>query len=525
MKKIIFVLSIVGFLLSYSHQNYSYANDVVYKSSQDDYVQISNLPTIFIDTENGVDITSKEEYVNAVVTVRGAANAEDDITEVVAEIKGRGNSTWGMAKKPYRLKFDKKINFLGNEAKEKNWVLLANYADKTLMRNALAFETTRQLFNFSFTPSVTFVDVVLNGKNIGSYLLTDQVEVKEKRVSVTEQETTVMAGSPEISGGYLIEVDGFAEKEISWFKTAKEMKITIKYPKDDEINTAQRNYITNYTQRMENALFSDNFFDEKRGWRRYVDEASWVDWYIACELFGNSDSWWSTYMYKERDEKFRFGPLWDFDIAFNNDYRIGNATRKYMRDAACEPKTWIKRWWEDESLHELVKNRWQEIGAENIRAFMTRYIDETEVLLDKSQQNNYEIWPTLSTRVHYEFDVRGSYEAEVKALRKYVNSRIDFLDAAWGVPAGIKDSHADSDIAIYPNLVEQSSDITIYNVAAGTAHVVIASVDGRIVASMNECPDSSGRLTIGCKDLSVGIYVVTIADAARNLYNGRLIVK
>ena len=282
---------------------------------EDKYKPLTNLPTIFIDTENGVEITSKEEYVNAVVTVRGAADEEVNITEVAAEIKGRGNSTWGMAKKPYRLKFNKKIQFMGNEAKEKNWVLLANYADKSLLRNALAFETARNLFDFAFTPSVTFVDVVLNGVNIGSYLVTDQVEVKEKRVDIMEQETTVKQGEPEISGGYLIEVDGFASREISWFKTTKDMQVTIKYPKDDEINAAQKNYITNYTQRMENALFSDRYADPERGWRHYVDEASWVNWYIACELFGNSDSWWSTYMFKDRGEKFKFGPLWDFDIA------------------------------------------------------------------------------------------------------------------------------------------------------------------------------------------------------------------
>ena len=106
MKKIIFVLSIVGFLLSYSHQNYSYANDVVYKSSQDDYVQISNLPTIFIDTENGVDITSKEEYVNAVVTVRGAANAEDDITIEATALLGESVSFYEAIDVEYKNLFD-----------------------------------------------------------------------------------------------------------------------------------------------------------------------------------------------------------------------------------------------------------------------------------------------------------------------------------------------------------------------------------------------------------------------------------
>ena len=493
--------------------------------NEDVYVPITNLPTIFIDTENGVAITSKEDYVDAVVTVRGAANDEDNITEVAAEIKGRGNSTWKMAKKPYRLKFKEKINFLGNDAKEKNWVLLANYADKSLLRNALASETARALFDFEFTPSVTFVDVVLNGENIGSYLLTDQVEVKKKRVSVMEQSTDVEYGDPEITGGYLIEVDGFADSEISWFETAKGMKVTIKYPKDDEINASQKNYIHQYTQRMENALFSGRFDDPEKGWRHYIDEASWVNWYIACELFGNSDSWWSTYMYKERDEKFRFGPLWDFDIAFNNDYRIGNATEKFMRMSGCDPKTWIKRWWEDETLQKLVKKRWVEMGAENIKEFMLNYIDSTAILLDESQKINYEIWPTLDTRVHYEYSVHGSYEAEVQALREYVEARINFLDLIWRKRADIdKKVTDDNEIVMVSNYIEQGDDIKIACVR-GVVNVVIALIDGKIVYSAQHVADVNNNVVVDSNELQAGLYIVAISDEHNHVCRGRLLVE
>ena len=397
----------------------------------DKYPQLTTVPTIYINTENGVGVTSKDDYVNAYVTVRGAENEEDNITEVLTEIKGRGNSTWGMAKKPYRLKFDKKIKFLGNEAKEKNWVLLANYADKTLMRNALAFETARNMMNFGFTPSVTFVDVVLNGENLGSYMLTDQVEVKSKRVPVTEQETTTTMSDPEITGGYLIEVDGFADSEISWFQTTKGMKVTIKYPKDDEINTDQSTYIANYTQNMEDAMFGANFTDAELGWRQYIDEASMVDWYIACELFGNSDSWWSTYMYKERDAVFKFGPLWDFDIAFNNDSRLGDATNLMMRTYAHDPKTWIARWWQDAGFVSAVKARWAELRVAGLEAFMTNYINNTATYLDASQKNNFEVWNILNTKVYRELSARGSYAAEVEFLRGYVINRIAYLDSQF----------------------------------------------------------------------------------------------
>jgi len=458
----------------------------------DMYSQLTTVPTIYINTENGVAVTSKEDYVNAYVTVRGAENEEDNITEVLTEIKGRGNSTWGMAKKPYRLKFDEKIKFLGNEAKEKNWVLLANYADKTLMRNALAFETARNMMNFGFTPSVTFVDVVLNGENLGSYMLTDQVEVKKKRVPVTEQETTTTMSDAEITGGYLIEVDGFADSEISWFQTSQGMKVTIKYPKDDEINADQSAYIANYTQNMENAMFSTNFTDAELGWRKYIDEVSMVDWYIACELFGNSDSWWSTYMYKERNDVFKFGPLWDFDIAFNNDNRLGDATNLMMRTYAHEPKTWISRWWQDAGFVSAVKTRWTELRAAGLEAFMTNYITTTATYLDASQKNNFEVWNILNTIVYNELAARGSYEAEVEFLKEYVRNRIAYLDTQFEMAETIcsvlvtSSNNSWGTVSVSETTVNANDTVTLTATPAEGCKFVNWTIDG--VDAGNENP-------------------------------------
>ena len=494
---------------------------------QDQYVQLTNIPTIFINTVNGVGVTSKDNYVEAYVTVRGAKNAEDNITEVLTEIKGRGNSTWGMAKKPYRLKFDKKIKFLGNEAKEKNWVLLANYADKTLLRNALAFETARNMFDFGFTPSVTFVDVVLNGKNLGNYTLTDQVEVKSKRVPVLEQEETTTLNDPEITGGYLIEVDGFADSEISWFQTNKGMKVTIKYPKDDEINSDQSYYISNYTQQMETALFSSSYTNAETGWRKYVDEASLVDWYIACELFGNSDSWWSTYMYKERGEIFKLGPLWDFDIAFNNDDRLGDATQKLMRTYAHDPKTWIARWWQDAGFQANVKARWGELRSKGLKSFMNNYIDEAAELLDESQENNFNVWNILSSKVYRELAARGSYEAEVNFLKQYVINRISYLDGQWGLPTGIENSECNTSTIIAPNPVENGNDINVFvsESMEGVVNVMVASVDGKVVYSANEYMNMDNNITISTNGWAKGMYIIVVKDNKGTTQRGTVIVK
>ena len=392
--------------------------------------RLTNFPTVYINTENNASISSKENYVNASVVVKSADSSEE-ITKT-ARIRGRGNSTWGMPKKPYRLKFDEKTRFLNLNAEEKDWVLLANYADKTLIRNAVAFKIS-ELVGMEFSPAARFVDVVVNGTKLGCYMVTDQMEVGKRRVPVQSQ-STESTKLPEISGGYLLEIDGFADGEPVKFYTEKGLKITVKYPKDDEINPEQLEYISNFTQEFENRLFSENFTDPTEGYRAFVDINSLINWYIACELTGNSDSFWSTYIYKYKNiDKLYFGPLWDYDIAFNNDNRLGDATEKLMREHAHEPaKAWIRQIWKDDWFKKAVHSRWMElINEKNIQSTLTDYINELATLIDLSQQQNFQMWDILDTRVHLEQYLFSTYQEGVDYLISYLNNRIDFLTKSF----------------------------------------------------------------------------------------------
>ncbi len=397
--------------------------------------QLSNLPTFYIDTENSAPVISKVNYVPGTLTVMSSVETER-LTSVATEIRGRGNSTWNMAKKPFRIKLGKKTNLLGLPAKEKSWVLLANYADKTLIRNALAMKIS-QLAGLEFTPSVRFVDVVLNGNFLGNYMLTDQVQVKKYRVPVEEQLETATQ-LPDISGGYLLEIDGFATTEPLWFTTPKGLKVTIKYPDDEDINTAQKNYITNYIRTFENLLFSANFDDPEKGYRPMVDTASIINWYIGCELSGNSDSFWSTYIYKKYDDdKIYFGPMWDYDIAFNNDNRLGDAARKLMRNTAHAPRTWIERLWKDEWFRNAVNKRWKELIAGGIENILIDYITELSKELDASQKLNFEKWNNLGQRVYREQVLFSTYEEGTDYLKKYIRDRIAFLTESFANSAPV----------------------------------------------------------------------------------------
>jgi len=386
----------------------------------------SNLPTIFITTTNNQAVVDKVNYVPGNIVIKSADTTEQ--LSMVMGIRGRGNSTWGMAKKPYRIKLENKTKVLNLPAKAKSWVLLANYADKSLMRNAVA-DKIGNIVGLEFTPTARFVDLVLNGTYLGNYLLTDQIEAAPLRVNIDIQDSTVVT-DPNITGGYLLELDGFASAPDVWFTSGKGLKITVKSP--DVINLTQLDYIQNYINGFETRLFSADFKDPVKGYRAIVDTTSLINWYIACELTGNSDSFWSTYIYKKRlDDKLYFGPMWDYDIAFNNDSRLGDATLKLMRQNAFNPRTWIEQIWLDEWFQKAVWRRWQQLTSNNLAGTLNSYIDETASLINISEQLNFRKWNVLSSRVYLEPYLFNTYGEGVEYLKTYLGKRISFLTSSF----------------------------------------------------------------------------------------------
>ena len=392
----------------------------------------SNLPTLFITTTNSQPVVDKVNYVPGNIVIKSAESTEE--LSMATGIRLRGNSTLSMAKKSFRIKLDKKTRILNLPAKAKSWVLLANYGDKTLMHDAVAAKIS-SILGLDFSPSARFVDLVLNGTYLGNYMLTDQMEAGPGRVNIDEQDSTIVT-EPNITGGYLLELDGFAADPDTWFTSEKGLKITVHSP--DVVNPTQLAYIQNYINGFEDALFSADFSDPIKGYRAIVDTTSLINWYIGCELTGNSDSFWSTYIYKKRlDNKLYFGPMWDYDIAFNNDNRLGDATLKLMRQNAFDPRTWIEQMWLDPWFQKAVWRRWQQITANNLLGKLNTYIDETASLINISEQLNFRTWNILNKRVYLEEYLFNTYGEGVDYLKTYLSQRVSFLTSSFAsvVPA------------------------------------------------------------------------------------------
>ncbi len=277
------------------------------------YNKILEMPVLSINTENGKSIVSKEEYINCEVSV---TNADEKFTfqNRLGKIRGRGNSTWTESnKKPYRLKFEEKTDLFGN-GKSKTWTLIANYQDNSGIRNHLAYKIGHELDDLNFTTTTHFVDLWLNGKYVGVYLVCEQIEAGKNRVEIEED---LSLG---VDVGYLIEQDFRAPYEgvagVDYF-ACENRYFALKYPKTDnkEYTTDHLNFIKNYFEQCFVALKGDNFADVEN----LIDINTFADSYFINELFKNTDvDSTSFFLYKDSGGKLCSGPIWDYDSAGGN---------------------------------------------------------------------------------------------------------------------------------------------------------------------------------------------------------------
>ena len=396
--------------------------------SADTYSRKTNLPAVYIRTFNNQSIYSKTDYVYATMWI---VDEKDEVTRYDSlQIRGRGNSTWNMSKKPYRIKLHEKSKLQGKGfANAKKWTLLANAADKSLIRNALTSEVGRFL-GMPFNPAARFVDLTLNGTYMGNYQISDQMEVKKKRVDITEQDLPLAAES-DITGGYFLEVDGFQDGNC--FTTSHDaVPIRIHYPDEEDIAFRQNQYIKTYIQAFENALCSNDFADRQKGYRQWVDSVSLANWYIATEVSANIDGFYSTYFYKnQQDSLLYWGPLWDYDIAYANDTRKGNTTRQMMTDVGYgQTRLWVNRMWNDPWFARLVNRRYEQALQDGLTEYMTSKIDSLQGLLQESQQLNYRRWG-INTRMYHERVLYSSYDQYVEDLKTFVKEHNEYLASSF----------------------------------------------------------------------------------------------
>jgi len=379
----------------------------------------TGLPVVYINTENAQEITSKEDYVGGTIAIK----QKDSVLygEQPMSIRGRGNTTWrDYPKKPYRIKLDSAAELLGMGS-DKDWMLLANYTDKTLLRTGMAFELGKAM-NFPWTPEARFVELVLNGQYVGNYQLVEHIEEKSVKVNVSD------------STGYIIEKDWYYDDQPKWFFSSNEYGYSFRYPDPDEITQGQIDYIRSYIDEFERILASVEFNNPVTGYQKYIDIHSFARWYLFQNIIANLDT--NVYISKHDNttgSKLQMGPVFDFEWSMGTGWYEGPRPRPadYWVFGLNSPFafTWYyDRLKTDAAFVDELKNQWN-ASKGTLWQVILNYIFQTKQVIYESQKLNFRRWDILNTRLGHGIPL-GSFDAEVNDVVQFFMAHYDWLDRA-----------------------------------------------------------------------------------------------
>lgn len=388
------------------------AADGSQKNYEVDVAKFTGLPIIYLNIDGGANIDSKEDYIEGDVWIDGGRNFEG-LESSSMKIRGRGNSTWGHPKKPYQMKLSDKSAFLGMP-ENKKWLFLAEYSDKTMIRNTISFEMG-YISNLDWTPESTFAEVYLNDEYNGTYNITQKVEEGDDRVVLGDT-------------GYLLEIDQLyrLDPDDVYFYTDKFL-INIKEP-ELAYDSPEFNLAKDLLNEFEQVLFSDQFKDPVNGYQKYIDLDSFIDWYLISEITKNVDSkdFSSIFLNVIPGEKIKMGPLWDFDLSFGN---VDYADSRYAEGFWVKDHDWYSRLFEDDAFVEKIKTRFAYFRSN--QDFIIEKMEAHAENLKWAQQENDSKWKTIGVYVWPNPVVFSTYDAEVKHMKSWYIDRMNWLENAY----------------------------------------------------------------------------------------------
>jgi hypothetical protein len=381
------------------------------------------LPVLYIQTENNQKIESKEVYVNATYYLdnKGLSGYESigsAAAPLAMEIRGRGNYSWtGFDKKPYRIKLADKQPLLGM-TKSKHFALLAHADDsndrKGFMRNAVGMELSK-LIGITYTPDAKPLELVLNGDYIGLYFLTETIRVDKDRVNIVEQEDEETDASA-ITGGWLVEIDNYNTDPHITIKEGGKTTMWITYKTPEVLSSQQEQYLTQQMQLIDGLVYGDKNSSEL--WN-HLDMDALAKFYIVQELTDNYESFHgSCYLHKEmgENEKWYFGPVWDFGSSFNRD------KSQYMYQGDVWHNHWIPEICKFPAFMNRVKEIWNEFyNGEYSQIY--GFIDTHESLITQAAAKDKERW----SQYHGSQPIGTYIDRTTNVLRK----NAEWLNEQW----------------------------------------------------------------------------------------------
>lgn len=366
----------------------------------------NSLPHIYINTEGGALVDSKDNYINAVLTIDGKGKYPDYTG--ATQIRGRGNSTWWQPKKPYRLKLASKSEMFGLP-EERDWVLLANYLDPTLMLNAVAMKIGHQL-NLAYTNTIIPVDLTMNGEYAGSYNFTQQIEQGPDRVNIG-------------SDGLLLELDVNFDEDFQFRSQEYDLPVMIKYP---DLGSAQEiEPIAQQFNALASLMAAPDF--PGNGYADHLDLESLAGFLIVYLLTDNHEPNHpkSVYMHKRATGKFTMGPIWDFDWAYSYngvDKHFVTASSQFFRDSGETPgAAFFARFTQDPAFVGLLRQKWTSYRSTSFDELI-QFVEQYSVQIKSSKNEDFKTWNTGN----------GDFMGDVGNLKNWLQQRAAYLDGYIG---------------------------------------------------------------------------------------------
>jgi hypothetical protein len=413
--------------------------------------ELTTLPTLKITTKDGAPIVSKEDYVDATFELTNFAVSPQPV-KLNGKIRGRGHTTWGQPKNPYKVQFSNDASYAAvpdvlGMLKSRNWALLADYFDRSLMRNKLALTLgSSSVFadGLKWGPVGQHVEVTLNGDYVGVYLLTEDIRIAAERLNIKKMSSSATVN--DVDGGYIVEADWrldcYNQGNLNLqFVSAQGIHFCIDTPDEEAITQNQLAYIKDLIARVESDLYGG------AGLSR-INAVSFVDFYLISELFRNTDAnfWSSVFMWKDtaaatdpRDRLVNLGPLWDFDRSAGNVNYYDNwktegcwVARPGAPELSNNPN-WFPKLFENPEFLNLTLARWKQ-KRPALERFVNASVDTYARRLNAAQQRNFTRWPIFGVPLT-NYYVFANYGEEVAFVKRFLNERMAWLDRAYESPA------------------------------------------------------------------------------------------
>lgn len=372
----------------------------------------AGIPRIVVETENHREIKDRETKIPAKLQIWGENAPESEVMNLT--IRGRGNTSWATPKKSYKIEFIDKQTILGMP-KDRDWALIANYADKTLMKNYLMYHLSTKLGAY-YAPRCEFVEFYLNKEYLGIYLLTETIKIAKKRINIPENETS-----------YILEVDKRTrpndQKIYSHVIDSIGKGFQVHSPKNVSAQTLEQ--ITEFIQTFESYLKSirtqtDNNISH------WIDVDEYIKHYWVQEFSKNPDAnfYSSVYFSWTESNPIKMGPVWDFDLAFGGH---DNANFNTPNGWHLETSYWNAYLFQDSVMKQLRKNFWT--SKRDVFQATFSVVDSVQLLLQNAAKNNFKKWNILqSTEYIYHTHKFESYPEAIENLKHWITERLQWID-------------------------------------------------------------------------------------------------